>query len=244
MDPASGNGERAGLLVRGLRKVFPGPGGEIVVLDGVDLELPPAGTLAIVGPSGCGKSTLLHILGTLDRPSAGSVLLDGVDPFALQERELARLRNRKIGFVFQDHHLLPQLTALENVLMPALAGRDGLPGAETVEARAERLLESVGLASRRHHLPGELSGGERQRVAIARALLLRPRLVLADEPTGNLDRAAAENVAERLLALRSEEGAQLIVVTHSRALAERFERRATLDGGRMRFEGGEDARRP
>lgn len=228
------SGERdtaAGLSVVALRKSFPTRAGELVVLDGVDLAVPAGGTLAITGPSGCGKSTLLHILGTLDRPSGGSVWLEGVGLFTLADAALARLRNRSIGFVFQDHHLLPQCSVLENVLMPTLASAEPPAG---IEERAAGLLDRVGLSERQDHLPAELSGGERQRVAIARALILNPLLVLCDEPTGNLDRSTARIVADLLLEVQREERAMLIVVTHSLELAGRFDRRAELDGGRLR----------
>ena len=163
--------------------------GPLPVLRGVNLSLERGDALAVMGPSGSGKSTLLHILGTLDRPTAGKVTLEGTDPFALPERELAAFRNRRIGFVFQDHHLLPQCSVLENVLIPTLVSRDTQP-AET-EAYARQLLDRVGLGERLDHRPAELSGGERQRVAVARALVLKPVLLLADEPTGNLDRKNA-----------------------------------------------------
>ncbi len=213
------------LQVEQLGKDYPTRSGPLHVLRGISFTLEPGESLAVMGPSGSGKSTLLHILGTLDRPTSGSVRLDGKDPFALPERELADFRNRHVGFVFQDHHLLPQCSVLENVLIPTLAA-----GVQA-EAWARELLERVGLSGRLDHRPAELSGGERQRAAIARALVLRPQLLLADEPTGNLDRHTAEKVGELLLDLHRQERNILVVVTHSADLARRFPRRAEmLDG--------------
>jgi lipoprotein-releasing system ATP-binding protein len=207
-----------GLSVRNLSKSFPAPGHELIVLRDVNLELERGQAVAVVGPSGSGKSTLLHILGTLDAPSGGSLSLEGVDPSALSEPELADFRNRRIGFVFQEHYLLPQCTVLENVLVPTLVGqRDG-----KVMDLAHRVIERVGLGDRIDHRPAELSGGERQRVAVARALIRKPALLLADEPTGNLDRRAADAVGELLLELARQEQAILVVVTHSAALAGRL----------------------
>jgi lipoprotein-releasing system ATP-binding protein len=171
-----------------------------------------------MGPSGSGKSTLLHILGALDPPSAGSVTLDGVNPFQLDERALAQFRNRKVGFVFQDHCLLPQCSVLENVIIPTLVGEDGHQSNE----RARALLEQVGLTERIDHRPAELSGGEKQRVALARALINEPLLLLCDEPTGNLDRKSAESVASLLIELHQRQKTILIVVTHSAELAAKF----------------------
>ena len=203
-----------------------GPGGPIDVLRGVSLCLHPAETAAVVGPSGSGKTTLLQLLGALDRPDAGSLRFGGLDLGELGDAALAAFRNREVGFVFQLHHLLPQCTALENVLVPTLLARR--PGAEE---RARRLLARVGLADRLGHRPGQLSGGERQRVAVARALVNGPRLVLADEPTGSLDAASAEDLGDVLLELNREEGAALLVATHSRALAGRLGRVLELRGG-------------
>jgi lipoprotein-releasing system ATP-binding protein len=202
-----------------------------------------------MGPSGSGKSTLLHILGTLDPPTHGTVRLDGQDPFALREKQLADFRNRHIDFVFQDHHLLPQCSVLENVLIPTLVGpRKGEPGASatgekspvahapgspTPRAWAEQLLQRVGLAHRLHHRPAELSGGERQRVAVARALIRRPRLLLADEPTGNLDRSLAHDIGKLLLDLHQQEQTILIVVTHSQELAGLFPRVLEMESGTL-----------
>lgn len=216
------------LDVQNVAKAFPTRGEPLVVLRDVSFELSPGGNLAILGPSGSGKSTLLHVIGTLEVPTSGSVRLDGADPFALDEPGLARFRNRHIGFVFQDHHLLPQLSVLENVLIPALA--DGRPDAAT-RARAEDLIGRVGLADRIDHRPAELSGGERQRVAVARALLRKPRLVLADEPTGSLDRTNALLVGRLLVELQRAEQAMLVAVTHSQELAALLDRGAELDDG-------------
>src|SRR5690348_6352288 len=190
------------LQVRDLCKDYPTRSGPLPVLRGISLDLDPGEALAVMGPSGSGKSTLLYILGTLEQPTSGSVRLADRDPFSLPERQLADFRNRHIGFVFQDHHLLPQCSVLENVLIPTLVARDGRAEAE---AYARQLLERVGLSDRLDHRPAELSGGERQRAALARALILRPQLLLADEPTGNLDRRSAEKVGELLLELHHQE---------------------------------------
>ena len=195
------------LMVTELGKEFRTSAETLRVLDGLNLQMNRGENLAIVGPSGCGKSTLLYILGTLDTPTTGQVTLNGVDPFSLGPTELAKFRNQSIGFVFQDHHLLPQLSVIENVLIPAMA--TGKPTAEAVK-RAKQLISDVGLGERVDHLPGQLSGGERQRVAVARALLNQPLLILADEPTGNLDAANTERVAELLFELPKREGAMLI----------------------------------
>ena len=198
-------------------------GGTLDVLKNVTHTLARGESMAVLGPSGCGKSTLLNLIGTLDRPTSGQVLLEGVDLQALDERGIARVRNRQVGFVFQLHHLLPQCTVLENVLIPTLADPQSRPGAACTQ-RAERLLERVGLADRRHHRPGQLSGGERQRTALVRALINQPPLLLADEPTGSLDHASAESLGELLAELNREEGVTLVVVTHSRELARRMSR--------------------
>ncbi len=208
------------LQAEAISKWFPTRAGRLVVLREVSLTLAAGESIAIMGPSGSGKSTLLNILGTLETPDEGRVTLDDCDPFSLSQRELARFRNRRIGFVFQDHHLLPQCSVVENVLLPTLADRQG----PSELHRARELLDRVGLADRLEHHPAELSGGEKQRVAIARALIRRPSLVLADEPTGNLDRSAADNVAELLSELPRQDESALIVVTHSERLAGRFSR--------------------
>lgn len=202
----------------------------LAVLVNISLTLSRGENLAIMGPSGSGKSTLLSILGTLDSPSKGTVEIDGVNPFELPEPELAAFRSRHIGFVFQDHHLLPQCTVLENVLIPFLA--DGKAGGEEVE-QAERLLKRVGLADRSLHRPAQLSGGERQRVAIARAMIRNPKILLADEPTGNLDQSTADSVSELLIELQQESAAVLVVVTHSSLLAAKLQRRLVLEQGRL-----------
>ncbi|NIL98905.1 MAG: ATP-binding cassette domain-containing protein [Planctomycetales bacterium] len=219
------------LKVENLAKQFPTRGEPLRVLSGIGLQLSSGENLAIVGPSGSGKSTLLHILGTLERPTSGSVTLDGTDPFQLDEPRLADFRNRRIGFVFQDHHLLSQCTVLENTLLPALA-RGRTTQQQVDEARD--LLNRVGLADRIDHRPAELSGGERQRVAVARALINRPSLLLADEPTGNLDRTTAAMVAQLLLDLQRVQQTMLIVVTHSLDVARRMDQALELDDGRLR----------
>lgn len=224
----------AALAVRDLHKSFPGGAGPVEVLRGVSFDLAPGEALAITGPSGSGKSTLLHLVGTLDRPTSGAIEIGGADPFRLPEPELARFRNRSIGFVFQDAHLLPQYSVLENVLVPTLAFPDAKNGdRKAYEARARELLDRVGLSHRLDHRPAELSGGERQRAAVARALVLRPGLLLCDEPTGSLDRKAAQSVAGLLFELHEAERTVLVVVTHSLELADRFPRRFELVEGRI-----------
>lgn len=216
-----------------LSKTYPQPGGgNLPVLRGISLTVQPGESLVITGPSGSGKSTLLNIIGALDRPSAGTVQLDGRDLTGLSEQELATLRNRHIGFVFQLHHLLPQCSVLENVLLPTLPLQRESSGEEYAE-RAGLLLEKVGLASRRYHRPGQLSGGECQRVALARSLINAPGLVLADEPTGSLDAESAEILADLLVELNRSEGTTLIVVTHSEQLAGRMKRRFRLRKGKL-----------
>jgi len=219
------------LLVEDVTKEYPTRAEPLVVLRGVSLELASGENLAVVGPSGSGKSTLLNVIGTLDAPTSGRVTLDGEDPAGLDEPALARFRSRNVGFVFQDHYLLPQCSVLENVLVPTIAAG---PTTRETFSRAESLLERVGLEDRLHHRPAELSGGERQRVALARALVNRPALVLADEPTGNLDRTTSERVSDLLLDLQEQEGMMLIVVTHSMRLAERMMRTVELDEGRLK----------
>jgi lipoprotein-releasing system ATP-binding protein len=198
----------------------------------VSLEIGRGESVAIVGPSGSGKSTLLNIMGTLDRPSSGQVLLDGRELNQLDDIQLAAVRNREIGFIFQSHHLLPQCTVLENVLVPTLANKDAALRNGALE-RAKRLLEKVGLGARLTHRPGQLSGGERQRVAVVRALINQPKLLLADEPTGALDRASAQNLADLLVQLNREEGVTLIVVTHALDLAKRMGRLLELRDGQF-----------
>ncbi len=210
----------------------PDQAGALTVLKEVSLEVARGESLAIVGPSGSGKSTLLQIMGTLDRPTSGTVTLDGRDLSDLDEQHLAAVRNRQIGFVFQAHYLLPQCTVWENVLVPTLACSKGAERDGTSE-RAERLLKRVGLGERRSHRPSELSGGEQQRVAVVRALINRPQLLLADEPTGSLDQTSAQELGQLLLELNREEGVTLIVVTHSRELAGRMGRVLELKDGRL-----------
>jgi lipoprotein-releasing system ATP-binding protein len=218
-------------VVDHLGKDYPTRSGPLTILNDVSFALDPGDSLAVMGPSGSGKSTLLNICGTLDTPSRGSVKLDGLDPFAFVERELATFRNRRIGFIFQEHHLLPQCSVLENVLIPTLVAAEIDRAA--VEKTARELIDRVGLTSRIEHRPAELSGGERQRAAIARSLILKPKLLLADEPTGNLDRKSAEGIAELLLELHKREQNILIVVTHSLDLAGRFPRRGEMNEGRL-----------
>jgi ABC-type lipoprotein export system ATPase subunit len=203
---------------------------ETHVLKGVNLHIQAGERVAIVGPSGSGKSTLLNIIGTLDRPTGGQIVLENHDLTTMDDNALAQVRSRSIGLIFQLHHLLPQCTVLENVLVPTLAG--GTNGrAEEPTARARRLLERVGLGHRLSHRPGQLSGGERQRVAVVRALINEPKLLLADEPTGALDRASAENLADLLIELNREEGVALLVITHSLGLAARMAQVYELNDG-------------
>lgn len=217
------------LKVNAVSKQYDTPRGPLPILTDISFSKDAGEALCITGPSGSGKSTLLHILGTLEPPSAGKVTLGDLDPSRLSEPELAAFRNEKIGFVFQEHFLLPQCSVLENVLVPTLVS--GGNGAH--EPRARELLGRVGLGERLDHRPAELSGGERQRAALARSLILKPGLVLCDEPTGNLDAASAGTVADLLLELHAREQAILILVTHSAALAERFEDRRRLAEGRL-----------
>lgn len=219
------------LSVENLSKQYPARAEPLVVLCDISFELGDGENLAVLGPSGSGKSTLLNILGTLEPPSGGSVRIDGLNPAGLDEGALAAFRNQRIGFVFQEHHLLPQCSVLENVLVPTVAAGPTRP--ESVN-RARMLLERVGLADRLDHRPAELSGGQRQRAAVARALINRPSLLLADEPTGNLDRATADSVAELLLELQRQERMMLVVATHSGRLAERMSRRMELADGRLK----------
>ena len=218
------------IRVEGLTKVYLHGGRRLEVLRGLDLEIAAGELVALTGPSGAGKSTFLHVLGTLDAPTHGRLLFDGEDVFAQGEEALADFRNASVGFVFQSHHLLPEFTALENAMMPALVRR--LHRAEA-RRRAEEMLALVGLADRMDHKPGELSGGEQQRVALARALCLRPRLLLADEPTGNLDPRTAEGIHALLQDLNQRLGITAVVVTHNERLAESLPRRLRLEAGRL-----------
>ncbi len=218
------------LTARGLFKSYRTPAGEVRVLQGLDLDVPQGEMLAVVGASGVGKSTLLHVLGTLDRPDAGSLVFGGEDVLALTEPRRCEFRNRTLGFVFQFHHLLPEFSALENVAMPLLIG--GRPVEEARE-RAAALLEDLGLAGRGSHRPGALSGGEQQRVAVARALASSPRALLADEPTGDLDRATGRLLHETLRSLVRSRGLTVVVVTHNEELARACDRVLELEGGRL-----------
>ena len=219
------------LITRQLRKSYPTANGALEVLRGIDLTVYAGEIVAIVGQSGVGKSTLLHLLGALDRPSSGAVAIHGTAVFDFNDTDLAAFRNRTVGFVFQFHHLLPEFTALENVMMPALiAGRS----ARSLERRAMQWLAEVGLAERATHRPGELSGGEQQRVAVARALMNEPELVLADEPSGNLDRLSSESLHELLWDLSRRHGRTFIIVTHNHDLASRADRIVELFDGRIK----------
>lgn len=222
------------LIAKNVSKSYATPRGDLPILNGVSLTLQRGDAVAITGPSGSGKSTLLYIMGALEPPSSGSITLDGEDPFSLGERAQAGFRNRHIGFVFQDHSLLPQCSVLENVLAPTLAAPADEASAPDDERRARQMLEQVGLKDRLDHRPGELSGGEKQRAAVARALIRDPVLLLCDEPTGNLDSASADAVAGLLLDLHARRPTILIVVTHSVALAARFSLRYTMDAGTLR----------
>jgi lipoprotein-releasing system ATP-binding protein len=215
---------------RGLEKRYVDGPAVVEVLRGLDLDVAAGERVAVIGESGVGKSTLLHLLGCLDAPTGGRLLIDGVDVFSRSEGEIAAFRNQAVGFVFQFHHLLGDFTALENVMLPALIGRES---PREARARATALLARVGLKDRLDHRPGELSGGEQQRVAVARGVMCRPRLLLADEPTGNLDPETGERVHELLLELNAECGATLVVATHNDRLAAAMERTLRLVGGRI-----------
>jgi len=226
------------LQLTGVTKQYDSLGGanSLPVLNGISLTVASGESLAIVGPSGSGKSTLLQIIGTLDRPTSGRVLLDGKDLSQLDDLQLATVRSQQLGFVFQSHYLLPQCTVMENVLVPTLARSKSdirNPKSESPHDRATRLLKRVGLADRLHHRPGQLSGGERQRVAVVRALINQPQLLLADEPTGALDHASATSLGQLLVELNKEEGVTLIVVTHAIELAKRMGRVTELVDGRL-----------
>ena len=217
------------LKVLDLHKEFDLQHNAVIVLDGVSFDAEAGETIVVTGPSGSGKSTLLHIVGTLAPPTSGSVQIDSRSPFDLPERELARFRNQTIGFVFQEHHLLPQYSVMENVLLPTMAASAAAAGKAE---RARELLDRVGLSHRVEHRPGQLSGGERQRVAIARALINQPRILLCDEPTGSLDTATAGQISDVLFDLHEREGMLLLVVTHNLELAARFPRHLRLKAGR------------
>ena len=217
------------IKIRGLAKTFKNNGVQVPVLTGIDLDIFQGETLAVVGASGVGKSTLLHILGTLERPSSGQVLWEGLDIFAMEDKSLAAFRNRKVGFVFQFHHLLSEFNALENVMMPALIARQPQGAAREL---AEAILVRVGLKERLTHRVTTLSGGEQQRVAVARALVLDPEVLLADEPTGNLDPKSGARVQELILELNRERGLTSVIVTHNLELAQALDRRITLMDGK------------
>lgn len=218
--------------VRQLSKTYETPGENLRVLTDLDLTVAAGETAAIIGPSGCGKSTLLNLLGALDRPTSGTIKIGDQDISTLSEEQAAAFRNHSLGFIFQQQHLLPQLTVLENVLVPRLAGDWQEPAAET-EQRARQLLEKVGLAQRLEHLPWQLSGGEKLRTAVARALINRPKLILADEPTGSLDPASTDTVADLLLDLNRDQGVTLVVVTHNADLARRMGKTFELRAGKL-----------
>jgi lipoprotein-releasing system ATP-binding protein len=218
------------LVATGVVKGYQTAAGRVPVLDDLALSVKAGEMLAITGASGVGKSTLLHVLGTLDRPDRGTVTVDGQDVFALPEAPLREFRNRTLGFVFQFHHLLPEFTALENVMMPLLIAR--IPAA-AARRTAGALLSELGLAARADHRPGAMSGGEQQRVAVARALVRSPRALLADEPSGNLDRETGDRLHEVLRRLNQEKGTTVVVVTHNERLAEAADRRLRLEGGRL-----------
>jgi len=230
-DPETGNEKDIPLYCHGLSKRFDEGGRRLQVLSGVELTVRPGETLAIIGASGAGKTTLLQLLGGLDKPSTGQVRIFGQDLARLNNGELGRVRNRSLGFVYQFHHLLPEFTALENVAMPLLLRRDSIAD---IQARAETLLERVGLSDRLRHRPGELSGGERQRVAVARALVTEPAVILADEPTGNLDHKAGLRTLDLMLELNEETGTSLVIVTHSAEIAARMSRVLELEDGVLR----------
>lgn len=218
------------LEVKRVSKDYPAPNGTLEILSEISFSLSRGDAVSIVGPSGSGKSTLLYILGALEPPTGGTVTLDGTNPFQLKQKELAAFRNKQIGFVFQDHCLLPQCSVLENVLTPTLVAEDRIDYAE----RARELLDQVGLSGRLDHRPAQLSGGEKQRVALARALIMNPQLLLCDEPTGNLDHNSAEAVAALLLELHLRQETILFVVTHNAELAARFPQRFELTDQQLR----------
>ncbi|MBM3319471.1 MAG: ABC transporter ATP-binding protein [Candidatus Eisenbacteria bacterium] len=228
------------LRAEGLRKIFPSGAEELHVLRGVDLAVARGEIVSIVGASGAGKSTLLHICGALLRPTSGLVRIGGEDVFRLKDGDLSRLRNRRVGFVFQFHHLLGEFTAEENVMLPLL-----IAGGRPAEARtrAREILDAVSLSARLHHLPADLSGGEQQRVAVARALVARPDIVLADEPSGNLDETTSEDLHRLLWALRDEHGQAFVLVTHDESLADRADRKLRLHDGRVSEAGRRSERR-
>jgi ABC-type lipoprotein export system ATPase subunit len=219
--------------LKGVEKQYASPetSQAVPVLTGINLTIDAGESVAVVGPSGCGKSTLLNLIGALDQPTRGQVLLDDQDLSGLDDKALAQVRSRKVGFIFQMHHLLPQLTCLENVLVPTLANKNADRAADT--ARAKSLLEQVGLQAVLSHLPSQLSGGQRQRVAVARALINKPKVLLADEPTGALDQGTAEQISDLLVEIHKTQGVTLVMVTHAKPLAARMDKLYTLDKGRL-----------
>lgn len=227
------------ISARDLRKSFATAAGELQVLKGIRLDIEQGEIVGIVGASGAGKSTLLHVLGALERPSSGRVLYGETDIFSISRNALASFRNRTIGFVFQFHHLLPEFSAVENIMMPGLIGISESRGGsrrlqhEQVRGRAEQLLKEFGLSERMRHRPGELSGGEQQRVAVARALILNPKVVLADEPTGNLDTQTGEELFDILIRLNREKGVTFVIVTHNESLSGRCHRIIRMEDGRV-----------
>jgi len=223
-------GKDAVLEAKGVFRSFQTGSVILDVLKGVDLEIYQGEIVALIGPSGSGKSTLLHILGALDRPDKGSINLDSVEVFSLNDKELAYLRNRTVGFVFQFHHLLPEFSALENVMLPKLIAGEGI---KSIENKAMELLDEVGLKNRRDHKPGELSGGEQQRIAVARALINDPRIVIADEPSGNLDRNTAESLHNLILELNRSRNQTFVLATHNLELAQRANRIFRLKDGQV-----------
>jgi lipoprotein-releasing system ATP-binding protein len=218
------------LELKNIRKSFALNGNTINVLNGIDITVNPGETIAIIGASGAGKSTLMNIMGTLEPPSGGTVAFEGQDVSAMDESRICRLRNREIGFVFQFHHLLPEFSALENIIIPALIARENYKSARE---KATKILTDVGLEKRLSHRVGELSGGEQQRVAIARALIMEPKILLADEPTGNLDSATGEEIIEMLLQIKKEQNLSLVLVTHNQKLAERMSKVMEIVDGRI-----------
>ena len=221
------------LRADGIHKIYRDGKKDLHVLKGIDLEIEKAGSLAIVGPSGAGKSTLLHILGGLDRPSSGKVFVDGLDLYTLKDNKRAGLRNKRIGFVFQFYHLLPEFTALENVMMPALMALDSRLKAQDIRKTTESLMRELGLGDRMQHRPGELSGGEQQRVAIGRSLINSPDVLLCDEPTGNLDSEMGEETLDLLFNLNKKNHATVVIVTHDKAIAKRADRVIEIRDGRI-----------
>ncbi|GAB4406395.1 MAG: ABC transporter ATP-binding protein [Thermodesulfovibrionales bacterium] len=225
--------------VQGIEKSFSTPVGELKILKGIDLSIKAGEVVGIVGASGVGKSTFLHILGALDRPTSGKVFYEGRDVFSMDNGSIATFRNTTVGFVFQFHHLLPEFTAIENVMMPGLISLGGRiqwfsgSGYDRIRERAERLLDELGLSERKGHRPGELSGGEQQRVAVARALILDPKVVLADEPTGNLDTPTGEELFNLLIRLNRDRGITFVIVTHNESLSKRCDRVLRMVDGRL-----------